>query len=164
VSLHLWSGRAFGHRRAPLGLAAAVACFTTAYAIGSARGPGGSSPVLFMVGLVGVGALALLWSAAMAHVGVRISAYSVQVWHGLVPVPVVSVPLRSVRRAWVVDIEPTLWPNWSGTWTPGRHRSVIVRPGPALALDLGSGRRLVVSVDQPEQAVAAVQHLRAGAR
>jgi hypothetical protein len=114
--------------------------------------------------LLALGLAATVWSAAMAHVGVRISAYSVRVRHGLLPVPVLSVPVRSVRNARAIDVEPTVWRRWGWTWVPGRGRSVIVRSGPALALELGSGQRVVVSVDEPAQAVLALQQLGALAR
>jgi hypothetical protein len=141
----------------------AAVCFAGTYLVSGAHGLGLLGRLGYAAALLALGLGALVWSAAMAHVGVRISAYNVNVRHGLLPMTVMTVPLRSVRGARVVDVAPTVWRRWGWTWVPGRGRSVIVRSGPALALELGSGRRLVVSVDEPEQAVLALQQLGAAA-
>ena len=109
--------------------------------------------------LVVLGVAVLLWASLMAHVGVVINAYHVRVRHGLLPPPVMNLPVRSIRAVRAVDIGPSVGRRWGWTWVPGRGRSVIVRSGPALAIEMRSGRRFVVSVDHPETAVQAVERL-----
>jgi hypothetical protein len=156
VAFQLWSGRAIGTRRATVGFALALACLAGAYGAFS----GGSLRRAALGVLLGLaGAAALIWSAAMAHVGVVINPYGVRVHHALLPAPVVSVPMRAVRSITATDVGPTVWRRWGWTWVPGRSRSVIVRSGPALSIELNSGRRFVVSVDDPEHAVAIVNRV-----
>ena len=161
MSFQLWSGRAYGVRRAPIGFAVALACFGAAWGIGSFDSLRRVA-IALLLALVGLTALA--WAAAMAHVGVRITAYSVTVRHGLLPVLGTSLPMRSVRGLSATDVRPSVWRRWGWTWVPGRGRAVIVRSGSALAIELATGRRFVVSVDEPEEAVAALGRLRAGSR
>jgi hypothetical protein len=156
VAFQLWSGRALGFRRASVGFGLALVCLAGAYGAVSRGGPH-----RFVAGaLLGLaGAAVLLWSAAMAHVGVVINPYGVRIEHALLPVPVISVPMRAVRSITATDVGPTLWRRWGWTWVPGRSRAVIVRSGPALSIELNSGRRFLVSVDDPEHAVAVVNRI-----
>jgi hypothetical protein len=146
-------GRAYGARRAPLGLAVALACFGGAYAVFSTEH---LKRAALAVLLVLFGAAVLFWAAAMAHVGVVINAYNVRVRHGLLPVALLNLPMRTVRDIRAIDVTQAVWRRWGWTWVPGRSRSIVVRSGPALLFELRSGRRYVVSVDAPESAVAAV--------
>jgi hypothetical protein len=138
-----------------------LACFGAAWGIGSFDSLRRAA-IALLLALVGLAVL--LWAAAMAHVGVRITAYSVTIRHGLLPVLGTSLPLRTVRGLSATDVQPSVWRRWGWTWVPGRGRAVIVRSGPALAIEFGTGRRFVVTVDDPEQAVAALGRLRAGSR
>jgi hypothetical protein len=146
-------GRAFGVRRAPVGLGIALACFAGAYAAFSTDNLKRAAVALLLV-LLGVAVL--LWAAAMTHVGVVINAYNVRVRHGLLPVALLNLPMRTVRDVRAIDVTQAVWRRWGWTWVPGRSRSIVVRSGPALLIELRSGQRFVVSVDDPESAVAAV--------
>jgi hypothetical protein len=109
------------------------------------------------------GVAVTVWAAAMAHVGVQISMYNVRIRHGLLPMPAISVPLRMVHGLRVVDVRSSIWQRWGWTWVPGRGRAVIVRSGPALVFDF-AGRQFTVSVDEPEEAVVALNRMRMPAR
>jgi hypothetical protein len=126
VAFQLWSGRAIGFRRATVGFALALACLAGAYAVFS----GGNLRRAALGTLLGlIGAVVLVWSAAMAHVGVVINPYGVRVHHALLPAPVISVPMRAVRTISATDVGPSIWRRWGWTWVPGRSRAVIVRSG-----------------------------------
>jgi hypothetical protein len=145
-----------GFRRATVGFGLALACFAGAYAAASR---GGLRWIGLGVLLGLAGAAVLVWSAAMAHVGVVINPCGVRVEHALLPAPVISLPMRAVRTISAIDVPPTVWRRWGWTWVPGRSRAIIVRSGPALSIELTSGRRFVVSVDDPDQAVAVVNRI-----
>ena len=144
-------------------MALAVGCFVAGYLV--APGDAFSHPKrLVLTLLLILGGVAVLgWAAAMGHVGVQISMYNVRIRHGLVPMPPVTVPLRMVHDLRVVDVRSSFGQRWGWTWVPGRGRAVIVRSGPALAFDFG-GRQFTVSVDAPEEAVAALNRMRMPAR
>lgn len=122
------------------------------------------SNALAAAALLGVvGLAALVWAAAMAHVGVQISMYNVRIRHGLLPMPPITVPLRMVGSIRAVDVQSNLAQRWGWTWVPGRGRAVIVRSGPALLFDF-AGRQFTVSVDDPDEAEAALNRMRSAAR
>jgi hypothetical protein len=163
VSFLLWSGRAIGYRRAGAGVGVAVVGFVAGY-VGAPDHPFEHPKWLVVTVLLFAGGLAaLVWAAAMAHVGVQISMYNVRIRHGLLPMPPISVPLRMVNDLRAVDVRSSIWQRWGWTWVPGRGRAVIVRSGPALVLDV-AGRHFTVSVDEPEDAVAALNRVRMPAR
>jgi hypothetical protein len=163
VSFLVWSGRAVGYRRAGAGVGAAAVCFVAGY-VAAPHDPFEHAKrlavtvLLFAAGLAAIG-----WAAAMAHVGVQISMYNVRIRHGLLPMPPISVPLRMVNGLRAADVRSSIWQRWGWTWVPGRGRAVIVRSGPALVFDFG-GRQFTVSVDDPEDAVAAFNRVGMPAR
>ncbi|GAA2620504.1 hypothetical protein GCM10010399_59470 [Dactylosporangium fulvum] len=163
MSFLLWSGRAIGYRRAGAGFGVAVVCFVAGYLVAPER-PFEQTKWLALTALLFVAGLAaLVWAAAMAHVGVEISMYNVRIRHGLLPMPPIAVPLRMVGEVRAIDVRSSLGQRWGWTWVPGRGRAVIVRSGPALVFDFG-GRQFTVSVDEPEDAVAAFGRVRAPSR
>jgi hypothetical protein len=163
VSFLLWSGQAIGHRRAGVGLVVSVACAATAVNLFPER-PLDEPNTLAAAALLAVAALAALgWAAAMAHVGVQISMYNVRIRHGLLPMPPITVPLRMVTSMRAVDVQSNIAQRWGWTWVPGRGRAVIVRSGPALLFDF-AGRRFTVSVDDPDEAEAALNRMRSSVR
>jgi hypothetical protein len=137
-------------RRASVGLGVALACFAAAYAVFSIDQLQRAAAAVLLVLL---GAAVLVWAAAMAQVGVVINAYNVRVRHGLLPVALLNLPMRTVRDIRAIDVTQAVWRRWGWTWVPGRSRSIVVRSGPALLIELRSGRRFVVSVDDPHDAV-----------
>ncbi|MET7417455.1 hypothetical protein [Dactylosporangium sp. NPDC005555] len=163
MSFLLWSGQAVGHRRAAVGALVGVACAAGAVTLFPDH-PFDRPKTLAAAVLLSVAAVAaMVWAAAMAHVGVQISMYNVRIRHGLLPMPPITVPLRMVNSLRAVDVRPSLAQRWGWTWIPGRGRAVIVRPGPALLFDF-AGREFTVSVDDPEVAEAALNRMRSSAR
>jgi hypothetical protein len=140
-------------------VALAVGCFAGGYLVAPEDGFGHPKRLGVAVLLLLAGVAVLGWAAAMGHVGVQISMYNVRIRHGLVPMPPIAVPLRMVHGLRVVDVQSSIGQRWGWTWMPGRGRAVIVRSGPALAFDFG-GRQFTVSVDEPEEAVAALNRIR----
>lgn len=163
MSFLLWSGQAIGHRRAGVGLVVGVACAAAAVTLFPEH-PLDRPNALAAAALLGVAGLAaLVWAAAMAHVGVQISMYNVRIRHGLLPMPPITVPLRMVSSMRAVDVQSNLAQRWGWTWVPGRGRAVIVRSGPALLFDF-AGRQFTVSVDDPDEAEAALNRMRSSVR
>jgi hypothetical protein len=163
VSFLLWSGQAVGHRRAGVGLVVGVACAAAAVKLFPEH-PLDQPDALAGAALLGAAGLAaLVWAAAMAHVGVQISMYNVRIRHGLLPMPPITVPLRMVTSMRAVDVQSNIAQRWGWTWVPGRGRAVIVRSGPALLFDF-AGRQFTVSVDDPDEAEAALNRMRSPAR
>ena len=163
MSFLLWSGQAIGHRRAGAGLLGSVLAAAAAVTLFPAH-PLDQPKTLAACVLLAVLALAaLVWAAAMAHVGVQISMYNVRIRHGLLPMPPITVPLRMVAGIRAVDVQSNLAQRWGWTWVPGRGRAVIVRSGPALLFDF-AGRHFTVSVDNPDEAEAALNRMRSSAR
>lgn len=163
MSFLLWSGQAIGHRRAGAGFVAGVACAAAAVTVFPVH-PLGEPKALAASALLAAAALAaLIWAAAMAHVGVQISMYNVRIRHGLLPMPPITVPLRMVTSMRAVDVRSSLAQRWGWTWVPGGGRTIIVRSGPALLFDF-AGRHFTVSVDDPDAAEAALNRMRSSAR
>jgi hypothetical protein len=163
VSFLLWSGQAIGHRRAGVGIVVGVACAAAAVTLFPDR-PFDQPKTLAGAAFLAVAAVtALVWAAAMGHVGVQISMYNVRIRHGLLPMPPITVPLRMVNSMRAVDVQSSFAQRWGWTWVPGRGRAVIVRSGPALLFDF-AGRQFTVSVDDPDEAEAALNRMRSSAR
>ena len=159
MSFLLWSGRAIGYRRATGGVLLALAFLVGGILVAPAQ-PFDHPRRLVLSALLFLGFAALLvWSAAMAQVGVQISMYNVRIRHGLLPLPPISVPLRMVNGLRAVDVQSSIGQRWGWTWVPGRGRTVIVRSGPALMFEFG-GRQFTVSVDDPDDAVATLTRMR----
>ncbi len=158
----IWHGRAAGWPAAATRLSLAVALVLAAAGLTvAADGAVLPHPVsVTAVGLLGTGALLLVAEAVAACLlMVRISVYSVQIRPGLLPFAGTTVPVRSIRSAEVVMARHRPWEGFGWWWMPKPARAVVVRPGPALRLGLTSGRSLVVSVDHPQQAVAALREV-----
>jgi hypothetical protein len=152
VAFQLWAGRAVGVRRASVGYVLALLCFGGGYALVAS-----GQLIGVLIGLLGVAVL--IWSTAMTHVGVVVNAYGVRIHHGLLPPAVINLPVRRIRSITTTHVGPTLWHRWGWTWVPGRSRAVVVRSGPALAIELTTGKRVVVSVDQPEGAITMIRRV-----
>jgi hypothetical protein len=160
----IWRGRAAGWPTAVLLFWLAVALVLAAgVTVGLNLGDVLPRAVSVTVaGLLGAGGLVLAGEAvASCLVLVRISAYSVQVRPGLLPFAGTTVPVRSIRSAEVVVARHRPWEGWGWWWMPRPARAVVVRSGPALRIDLTSGRFLVIGVDHPRYAMAALRHVTA---
>ncbi|MEU8006152.1 hypothetical protein AB0B66_33760 [Catellatospora sp. NPDC049111] len=66
-----------------------------------------------------------------------------------------KVATDSIHAARIVQVESS-WRDLFWWLMPQRRAHHVVRSGPALALLLDTGRVLTVSVDHPEQALAAL--------
>jgi hypothetical protein len=156
----VWQGRAAGWPAALLLLSLALAVGLGASGLTAAAGI--SVLTVSAAALLGIGGLLLVAEAAAAGlVEVHISAYSVRVRPGLLPVTGTAVPVRSIRSAEVVMARRRPREGWGWWWRSQPGRAVLVRSGPAVRLGLASGRSLVISVDQPQQAVAALRQVAA---
>ena len=55
-------------------------------------------------------------------------------------------------------VQPTLWGGWGYRWVPWKKATAIVmRKGPGLKFDLSNGRVFVITVDDPNGALDAIQ-------
>ncbi|WFE53177.1 hypothetical protein [Micromonospora sp. WMMD1155] len=120
----------------------------------------GVTAVAAAVVLLAAAGVAGLWALAMARLSVHVNTYQVAVRHPLLPGPSATVPLRQIRRMSVVHGSARPWTVWWCPWPGGWGRAAVIRTGPALRLELTSGRAFVVSVDEPEGAVRAFRRLR----
>ena len=73
----------------------------------------------------------------------------------------VGWPTRSIRwsdvtAVSVITVDPWDWGGWGYRWAPGgRGAAAVVRGGPAIQLDLASGKRFTVTVDDAAEGVTA---------
>jgi hypothetical protein len=92
----------------------------------------------------------------MLVVTVRVNMYAIQVRTGLLPFAGVRVPVRAILGATVSTMPAQPWRSWGWWWRNSRQRTIAIRSGPCLHLDVGFGRSLVVSLNHAEGAVAAL--------
>ncbi|MFC7247443.1 hypothetical protein ACFQO7_33705 [Catellatospora aurea] len=154
-----WHGTADGARTAGLLLIGALALAATAMVLVGAVVPRVGVPTSAYA--ITVAVLALYAAATLAlrtltswRVLVRIDAHAVRVRSWPLPLYTRTVPRAAVDAVSTVDAGPAPGdPLW---WLlPPQETRHVVRRGPGLRLLLGTGRTLTVSVDGPEQAVAA---------
>jgi hypothetical protein len=93
---------------------------------------------------------------ALSRVTLRVDETGVRIAFG--PGIRVRVPMDDIRQAAVEDIRPLAWGGWGYRIRPGR-RGLILRAGPGLVLDLRSGTRFAVTVDDPERPAALLNGL-----
>ena len=93
---------------------------------------------------------------ALSRVTVRVDESGVRLVFG--PGIRMRVPMDDIRQAGVQDIRPMSWGGWGYRIRPGR-RGLILRSGPGLVLDLRSGTRFAVTVDNPERPAALLNGL-----
>ncbi|WP_063837200.1 hypothetical protein [Phaeacidiphilus oryzae] len=106
--------------------------------------------------LLGAGALAFLW------VRVGVDGEGVTVRCGAGGLPRARFRLADVADASRAEVSPLTWGGWGYRFRgAGRERAYVIRGGPALVLRLGDGRRVTVTVDDPDGAVAAIAAARA---
>ncbi len=106
-------------------------------------------PVLLMLAVI---AFNLATASSMRTlVGPR----GVLVSFGVFGWPRFRYPLERIASARVVTIPSAMW-MWGIWWTPWGGLRLTLRGGPALELTLTNGRRVTVSADDPQAAVAAI--------
>jgi len=127
------------------------------------NGPGtsGLAPlVMSVVGCLAVGLLVLFGTIAFTHVHVRIDRDAVQVRCGHIGVPRRRIPMEDVSGAQLAPlISPRAWGGWGYRWRPEKGTAVGVRRGPGVIIDLGTGHRFTVTVDDAEGAVQTIRDL-----
>ncbi|HEY1176837.1 MAG TPA: hypothetical protein VGF17_11815 [Phytomonospora sp.] len=106
-----------------------------------------------------VAVVALVRLAVPRKVRIEMDLYSVRVRYGLLP-GVVRLPLRMITDTRVVDVGRFEWFG-AGRRVLPRGTALLARTGPAVEFALGSGRVLVVSLDEPERAREAFETIRA---
>ena len=66
------------------------------------------------------------------------------------------VPLADIERAEEVEIRPREWGGWGyrGSRTLGKRAAIVLRRGPGIALHLRDGKKLLISIDDADRALA----------
>lgn len=155
----VWTGRA--RNRVQWVLAAAgAACLALGISL-AVRGPGtsGLAPlVMSVVGCLAVGLLVLFGTIAFTHVHVTVDRDAVHVRCGHIGLPRRRIPLDQVSDCRLAPlISPRSWGGWGYRWRPEKGTAVVVRRGPGVVIDLGTGHRFTVTVDDAEGAVDAIR-------
>jgi hypothetical protein len=115
--------------------------------------------------LAPVVSLALAFLAAsvgwVASLRVTVGVHGVRVRSGVSPWPSVHLPLATIAASTAIKVRPREWGGWGyrGSLRLFRRAAWVLRRGPGLRVDLRDGRTFVVTVDQPEEAVAVLTTL-----
>jgi len=111
---------------------------------------------LFGFGLVGwlfvlvlAGGLVLA-SGLRRRVVVRMDLYTVRIRNVLLPGAGKRVPVRSIRTVRIIESTPQA--SDFLRWLPGARRSVLLRSGPAVELELTTGASEILGLDEPHEA------------
>ncbi len=111
------------------------------------------------------GALVILAVVALMLVAVVLTTSSVRtttgrngvlVRFGALGWPRFSYPLSTIRAVEALDLSLWTTGGWGIHWSPWRGTRLTLRSGPALRLQLASGRKVTVSVKDPAAALAAL--------
>lgn len=156
---HEWTGRASNRLQWVLA-AAGAGCMALGVelAVESPWTSGTVPLVMSVVGCIAVGVLILFGTIAFTHVHVTIDRDAVEVRCGHIGLPRRRIPLDEVSGAHLApSVSPRHWGGWGYRWRPEKGDAVVVRSGPALVVDLRSGRKFTVTVDDAEGAVRAIR-------
>ena len=157
----VWTGRA-SNRMQWLLAGAGAACLALGILL-AVNGPGtaGLVPlVMSVVGCLAVGLLVLYGTVAFTHVHVSIDGEAVHVRCGHIGVPRRRIPMKDVSGAQLAPlVSPRAWGGWGYRWRPEKGTAVVVRRGPGVVIDLGTGHRFTVTVDDAEGAVQTIRDL-----
>lgn len=143
-------------------------------AVWSGQAPAARVPLLLAVGVALLGVvlavvttwwlLAILLPVAVPLAGA--STYRITIGPGAVDVsgalfgyPRLRVPLATIARADVGDVDPWSFGGWGIRVGANRESAVITRSGPALVVTRTDGTVLRVSLDHPDQAAATITTL-----
>jgi hypothetical protein len=108
-----------------------------------------------------LGLLLIVLGALMSRLAVVIDAGGVRVRMGGF-VPVRRYRLDAISRAGSQFVDPAQWGGWGYRMIPGGS-AVVIRAGEGIVLDLATGRRFAVTVDDSEEGAGVVNGLRARA-
>lgn len=95
-------------------------------------------------------AVALLLSGLRRRVVVRMDLYTVRIRNVLLPGAGRRVPVRSIRAIRIIESSPRAAEFLR--WLPGARRSVLLRHGPAVELELTTGATEVLGLEEPYEA------------
>jgi hypothetical protein len=109
--------------------------------------PGFLAPVLvmFLAVLVNVLTLSSIRTAAGPH--------GVTVHFGVFGWPRFRYPVATIRRVEATRLTTSQW-GWGMNWSPRRGLMIALRNGPAIRLELVSGRKVTIGVANADEAVA----------
>lgn len=93
---------------------------------------------------------------ALATLRVRADRTGLHVKYGFVPWPRTHLEVGDMLTATVIDVRPMQWGGWGyrGSLKLMNQAAVVHRAGPGIRIDLKGGKVFVVTVDDPETAVA----------
>ena len=93
---------------------------------------------------------------SLATLRVRADRQGLRVRYGLLPWPTTHVAVGDMAAASVIDVRPMEWGGWGyrGSLKLMKQAAVVHRAGPGIRLDLHDGKVFVVTVDDPDTAVA----------
>lgn len=113
--------------------------------------------------LLGFGILRCLGDALAAGlIVVSITGHAVNVRPVVLPFAGSRITTSQIRAAEAISSVARPWASW-GWWLPAAQSpDIVLRTGPALVLELTSGRRITISVDQPEDAAHLLSRMRTG--
>lgn len=91
-----------------------------------------------------------------ASIRVQAGPAGLSVSYGVFPWPRTHIALDQIQSASAIDVVPMQWGGWGyrGSLKLMKQAAVVLRKGPGIKLDLAKGRTFVVTVDDPDQAVA----------
>lgn len=148
---HLYSGRATNWTA--LGLTTVLAISLLVLGLQS----GGSwTEVGFLVPVVVIIATAVINLVTASSVRAIAGPSGVAVHLGVFGWPRFRYPLARIRDVEAIEI-PKSWWAWGIMWSPRRGLMLTLRNGPALRLTLTSGRRIIISTPQPDDAVRVIE-------
>ncbi|MEV0647787.1 hypothetical protein AB0I28_21210 [Phytomonospora sp. NPDC050363] len=122
---------------------------------------GGAAFLLLLAWVAGVGVLGWLVVLVLAGVlvllsglrrraVVRMDLYTVRIRNVLLPGAGRRVPVRSIRTVRIIETTPQAAQLLR--WLPGARRSVLLRSGPAVELELTTGASEILGLDEPFEA------------
>jgi len=100
--------------------------------------------------------------SALATVHVRADFEGLHVRYGFLPWPTTHLAIDRIKTANVLDVRPLDWGGWGyrGSLKLMDQAAVVHRAGPGLRLDLVDGKVFVITVDDPDGAVAVLNAAR----
>jgi len=103
-----------------------------------------------------VAVVAAVVVVSLSTVRVRADRTGLNLRFGWLPWPGVSIGIDEIRSAEVLDVVPSEWGGWGyrGSLKLMKQAALVHRAGPGIRLELDRGRVFVVTVDEPEPAVA----------
>jgi hypothetical protein len=112
--------------------------------------PDVSPAILAVIVIAGVALLSL------ASIRVRADSAGLHVNYGVLPWPTTTIAMDRIDQASIIDVRPMEWGGWGyrGTLKLMKQAAVVLRAGPGIRLDLTDGTIFVVTIDDPEEAVA----------